>query len=457
MLLKVYIITAIVYIILLFGSFTIYSIFFLLFLLSPILNIWFYINKKNLPLSTCDSDNLKIIEKNGFDEIKKKYNLNYEIINIPEKFLHVIKIFKNKEVNKNILIIHGMHSGPLAFSNILNSLLDLNHNIYLLSLPGFGASNIPSELKTMTTTETLSFYSEFLYNGINYLFPKSKPIIISHSFGAFLSAKFYADYPTRIERLIFISGVGLLPTLDACGKYWGLLFKFGFPCNITKLFGRFLNITLFSLIPLNTENRFYYYWCISILTCSNNISDVICSKFIDFNMFNTKWNTPIIKELLCKNLNIDFISGANDTISPFHVLKLVQDISYITEKEPFDLYVIQNCNHNSFFNLCSNESFEVIKHIINKKNYDDFNFKNKYCMKIYKLDLLFNIINQFEGGSYDITTTSEIIQKFYNKILLLWGKKIPRIPFYVIQNSKIIKTNNISDNLLTLNLRELIF
>ena len=97
---------------------------------------------------------------------------------------------------KNIIFIHGWGLSSKIFEPIVN-LLGNDYEIYSLDLPGFGKTPIEKKM-------TLKDYAEFVYEFLKKNQIKDS-IIIGHSFGGAVAAKFSLLYPNEISKLILVS------------------------------------------------------------------------------------------------------------------------------------------------------------------------------------------------------------------------------------------------------------
>lgn len=95
-----------------------------------------------------------------------------------------------------ILLLHGWGKEGQAYSKFCALLQKKGYEVYSPDMPGFGLEKLPKSVLT------LSDYVEFVKK---YLQQKNitKVIIIGHSFGGRVAAKFAVIYPEYVEKIIF--------------------------------------------------------------------------------------------------------------------------------------------------------------------------------------------------------------------------------------------------------------
>jgi pimeloyl-ACP methyl ester carboxylesterase len=134
-----------------------------------------------------------------------------------------------------LLLIHGVNSSSITWIDILIK-LSYKFRIYAIDLPGFGHSPTPECLIDASAKQSTNLIINMLkqwlkVNKIN------KISLLGHSFGGFISINFAYKYPELVDRIILAAPVGILPTLDKYGAYWGLFFKLTPVQRILTIFG----------------------------------------------------------------------------------------------------------------------------------------------------------------------------------------------------------------------------
>jgi len=100
-----------------------------------------------------------------------------------------------------IVFVHGL-SG--SWQNWLEQLpvFARDHRVVAFDLPGFGASEMPSE------TITISGYARFIDELMSAL-EMSSAAVVGNSMGGFIGAELAIAFPERVERLVLVSAAGL--------------------------------------------------------------------------------------------------------------------------------------------------------------------------------------------------------------------------------------------------------
>jgi pimeloyl-ACP methyl ester carboxylesterase len=100
-----------------------------------------------------------------------------------------------------ILFVHGLAG---SWQNWLEQLpvFARDHRVVAFDLPGFGASELPSE------DITISGYARFVDALCSALGIDSAPVV-GNSMGGFIGAELAIAFPARVERLVLVSAAGL--------------------------------------------------------------------------------------------------------------------------------------------------------------------------------------------------------------------------------------------------------
>ena len=100
-----------------------------------------------------------------------------------------------------IVFVHGL-SG--SWQNWLEQLpvFARDHRVVTFDLPGFGASEMPSE------AITISGYARFVDELMTAL-GMSSAAVVGNSMGGFIGAELAIAFPARVERLVLVSAAGL--------------------------------------------------------------------------------------------------------------------------------------------------------------------------------------------------------------------------------------------------------
>jgi len=177
---------------------------------------------------------------------------------IYDRFIRIkglrINYVKIGEGKKNLIVLPG-GAGPVHFYLwIINARLAREYTAYFLNPPGFGRSNPAPQ--PWGVVYGLEFLDEFIEKMCI-----KRLTIFGHSMGGALAASYAAEYPSKVEKLILCSPLGLNPyTLGAqrlagifrnkfCNKQYFYLIK-----NITLKYGPQMILRLLTPRMLKTFN-----------------------------------------------------------------------------------------------------------------------------------------------------------------------------------------------------------
>jgi pimeloyl-ACP methyl ester carboxylesterase len=116
--------------------------------------------------------------------------------------LHLFQRYNQNDA-RNILFIHGLGTSSSTWINILPSFLKL-YNVSCLDLPGYGFSKI--------TAGDPFFSLQQMDHAVEHFVQSTQrlPIIlIGHSLGGWLAARYAAKNPTSVHYLILINNAGI--------------------------------------------------------------------------------------------------------------------------------------------------------------------------------------------------------------------------------------------------------
>ena len=129
--------------------------------------------------------------------------------------------------NSSIIFLHGGPGGYVHSSIIetLSDLTTLGHDVYLYDQRGSGLSD------RMTNISDVSFVAHVqdLHEIITQQIKEEKVILIGQSFASSIIAHYSAQYPDRVEKIIFSSPGALLPWPQENGEYVDLEKRFPLP------------------------------------------------------------------------------------------------------------------------------------------------------------------------------------------------------------------------------------
>jgi pimeloyl-ACP methyl ester carboxylesterase len=370
------------------------------------------------------------VEKEYADNIVNNSSLNknplyYESIdqifdievNPNKKFrIHSHSIVFRKQKNKLlpiIIFIHGANSGPTAFFKNAIELSKNNFEIHCIGLPGFGESIVSIELLQLNSKQVKEFYTKYIAKYITKNC-NTKPHIIGHSFGGFITSSFVVEFPNLCESFVLCNPAGILPIFGKDTMMWGFLFSFGFPnlYYIIRHIGWFINISYYAYSSITNNYNPYIDWNILQMTmnCSENFGEKIVSKFIFYNGIETYWRDCTMIELLSikKSPPISLIWGDDDTIVPIEYAKI---IGYCVKNSssPFIIYSILNTWHSPMSNE-KDFSYVLLKALKNKRYLVQINNIQKQKLEC--------IINNYKiiKATCDYSYTYDLIKNMYSDI-----------------------------------------
>jgi len=125
-----------------------------------------------------------------------------EFLDLESCRLHFFRRLRGKNA-KHIVFIHGLGTSSSTWIKILSS-LDKSFSITCVDLPGHGFSRIKHDLPFLTLEQLDTTVEQFLRQ------TQQKPIIlIGHSLGGWLAARFAINHPKVVCRLILINNAGI--------------------------------------------------------------------------------------------------------------------------------------------------------------------------------------------------------------------------------------------------------
>lgn len=101
-----------------------------------------------------------------------------------------------------ILILHGWQKSGKDYADIQKIFEEKGYTVFAPDMPGFGNETLSKEV--MNIDDYVDFVKNFLQKQKN-----NKVILIGHSFGGRVAAKFAAKYPEKVSKLI-LTGAPLI-------------------------------------------------------------------------------------------------------------------------------------------------------------------------------------------------------------------------------------------------------
>lgn len=107
--------------------------------------------------------------------------------------------YEKRGIGKPVILLHGWGSNLNSFNNIA-SVMETKYQVYLIDLPGFGSSEVPT--KPYSLDEYVQMLEQFVKEN-----EIVKPIIIGHSFGGRIGIRYSIN--NEISKLILIDSAGI--------------------------------------------------------------------------------------------------------------------------------------------------------------------------------------------------------------------------------------------------------
>ena len=132
----------------------------------------------------------------------------YFLLGLKSKFLesescrlHFFQRY-DRNISKNILFIHGLGTSSSTWIKVMRSLREFG-NVTCLDLPGHGFSHITSGNPFFSLQQLDDAIEHFQST------QRTPTIIIGHSLGGWLAARYAVNHPDSVEHLILIDNAGI--------------------------------------------------------------------------------------------------------------------------------------------------------------------------------------------------------------------------------------------------------
>jgi pimeloyl-ACP methyl ester carboxylesterase len=104
---------------------------------------------------------------------------------------------------ETLLFLHGWRSNKEVWSHVINRLDGVGFDIFAINLPGFGASQAPTDVFDVSN------YAEIVASFIKKL-GLSNVVIIGHSFGGRIAIKLASTHPQLINKIVLVDSAGFV-------------------------------------------------------------------------------------------------------------------------------------------------------------------------------------------------------------------------------------------------------
>jgi pimeloyl-ACP methyl ester carboxylesterase len=255
-----------------------------------------------------------------------------------------------------IIFVHGANSSADVWVHTIPYLIEHSSHLYIVNLPGFGRTPLPRKFYLApgeevddnndnckfvpsSSDEIVEMLTTFLY-----LYVKSwqieSPVLVGHSFGAYICAETVHKYPDMFKSLIMVSPAGFFRHTGPIGAMLGVCFKIGLLTNFAKLSKR---VNIAYQRAKCTNNNAVVLYDIMCLANTPNIEKCrpLISKFIDVTPTSVQWARPIYQKIFDIQIPCASIYGYIDQIAPWYCCG---DI--VHEKTNIPYVNMDHCSHS---------------------------------------------------------------------------------------------------------------
>lgn len=213
------------------------------------------------------------------------------------------KTSKNPSSAQSIFLIHGVFGSAVGFEDLIEA-FSADYHVYAIDLPGFGRSTgMNANGETV-----LDYYLKVIAAVITEV-GVEMPIVLGHSYGAYIAIKFARKYP--IGCLVIYNPVGIFPTLGEYGAYYALKFQIGW-----RLVGIYGTGGVPILSPRFFSPRFRYWYYLMANPKAWGASMV--SNYIDLGFMCASWKYPAYHDLGKLKCRVLGIYSADDPMVQLH-------------------------------------------------------------------------------------------------------------------------------------------
>lgn len=111
----------------------------------------------------------------------------------------LLHVAGDEGIGPAVVLVHGIASSSVTFELLVPRLID-NHRVVAIDLLGFGESPAPKGARY-----TMEEHVAALSNTIDSLGLKDKFVLVGHSMGSLISARYAAINPNRLSKLVLVS------------------------------------------------------------------------------------------------------------------------------------------------------------------------------------------------------------------------------------------------------------
>lgn len=257
---------------------------------------------------------------------------------------------RSEKSKPQLLLLHGYGtSSALCWRNVLAGLAK-HFDIVALDVPGFGRSNAPTFLPSMSSTEVVNMYCDY-FDTFQERVGLKNPYVIAHSFGGFLFTHCASKYPRLASNVMLVDVPGFFPSNGGLDYMFAFWFSMGLPQSFLRsvLWGRYGEKTLQKLakyMNLNWSRRMVSYWH-ELHMGADLISGQVVSTFVKFHYLYAIGENVALIPLMNLTMPINLLYGENDPIAPAHQGHFVSQLAHGLHVS--NLFVVPNTGHVPFF------------------------------------------------------------------------------------------------------------
>jgi pimeloyl-ACP methyl ester carboxylesterase len=234
-----------------------------------------------------------------------------------------------------LVFVHGAGSSAATMTASTMAMLRATHDVIAVDLPGIAANAHAADaadpfLLAADADECLAFYAAF-FDQLLLALGGPPPVIVAHSFGAFLAVKSllrrHDDHRPRIAGLVLVSPAGLLPAPGDLGRYWAVYFRL--PRTLMRLAASL--VLAMNDDSLSTKTT---YW-LHVQAAAPHVN--VPAKFVAVTPLDggVYWTRPMLNQLLQRGSSkqmppVAMIWGEEDGITPIATGRLVAELANIS-------------------------------------------------------------------------------------------------------------------------------
>lgn len=138
-----------------------------------------------------------------FGQVTYPYPVQKIALTLENKQVHIAFMeVKPASFTKTVLLLHGKNFNGYYWKDVIALLVKNNYRVIVPDQPGWGQSDIPD---LHYSFHLLAHSTALLLDSLK----AGKVIVVGHSMGGMLAARFSMQYPERVEKLMLENPIGL--------------------------------------------------------------------------------------------------------------------------------------------------------------------------------------------------------------------------------------------------------